>query len=142
MFKTGNVWEFNTDRFRVWLEIQQDYGYQYDGEDPDGETQEKLDSGEFVAFESVVHVELDGNVIAWDLLGGSVYAYNEVSDFWTAHRSPDPMNRNCSIMRGNHPAGPNVSICHYFPDMVRNAIREAREHVRAMQGPPRVREAA
>ncbi len=139
MFKTGNVWEFRTKRFLVWLEIQLEEGYRYDGDDPDGETQEKLDNGEYVAFESIVHVELDGEEIAWDALCGSVYAYDEVSDFWTAHRDSDPMNRNCSIMRGKHPAGPNVSIAHYFPGMVAEAIKEARQHVRNAKPRPYIR---
>ena len=121
------AWEFCTPRFRVALYIEQDHGYQYDGDDPDGETQAKLDSGEYVAVDSTVIVELDGIEIARDSLGGSVYAADEVADFWTAHRDPNPMNRNCSIMRAAH--GANVSICHYFPDMVSVAIAAAREHV-------------
>lgn len=34
------------------------------------------------------------------------------------------MNRNCSIMRAAN--GDNVMIGHYFPDMVREAVRQAR----------------
>lgn len=120
------AWEFCTPRFRVALYIEPDYDYQYDGDDPDGEVQAKLDSGEYVAFDSTVIVELDGVEIASDSLGGSVYDANDVASFWTAHRDPEPMNRNCSIMRAKHPAGPNVAICHYFPDMVSTAVAEAR----------------
>lgn len=134
------VWQFRTKRFRVALQIERDNGYQYDGEDEDGETQAKLDSGEYIAFDSRVIVELDGEEIGSDSLGGSVYADGEESDFWTAHRSVDPMNRNCSIMRAAH--GGNCVICHYFPDMVRLAIAEAREHVRQLAVPPYIRESA
>jgi len=74
-----------------------------------------------------VIVQLDGTIIGADLLGGSVYKSGEESDFWTAHRDPDPMNRNCSIMRAK--AGKPVAICHYFPEMVRAAIAEARDHL-------------
>lgn len=123
------VWRFKTARFLVTLRIEPDYGYQYDGDDPDGETQARLDNGDYLAFDSVVTVYLDGAEIASDSLGGSVYDANSVDEFWTAHRDPNPMNRNCSIMRGKHPAGPNVTIVHYFPDMVRAAIDEARKHV-------------
>jgi hypothetical protein len=38
----------------------------------------------------------------------------------TSHRGPDPMNRNTSLI------GDGVTICHYFPGMVREAIKEAR----------------
>jgi hypothetical protein len=121
------VWTFDTTRFRIALQIEPDYGYQYDGDDEDGETQAKLDSGEYVAFDSRVVVYLDDNEIASDALGGSVYAADDMAEFWTAHRDPNPMNRNCSIMRAAH--GGNVCICHYFPDMVHNAVREARAYL-------------
>ena len=123
------VWTFRTARFAIEFAIAYDHGYQYDGDDQDGETQANLDAGEYVAFDSRVSVLLDGVEIGSDSLGGSVYAADEVDEFWTAHRDPDAMNRNCSIMRAAHPAGPMVSICHYFPDMVRQAIAEARQHV-------------
>jgi hypothetical protein len=86
-----------------------------------------LDDGELIAFATRVGVFLDGVLIGADYLGGSVYSASDYKTFATAHRDPDPMNRNCSIMRASHPAGPNVSICHYFPDMVRQAVSAARE---------------
>lgn len=125
------VWSFKTARFTVALQIAQDYGYQYDGDDEDGETQAKLDSGEYVAFDSRVVVKLGSISYGSDYLGGSVYAAGEIAEFWTAHRDQDAMNRNCSIMRaawrgeGNPDA--KISICHYFPDMVRQSIAEARK---------------
>lgn len=137
------AWEFKTNRFRVALYLERDRNYTYDGEDSDGETQEQLDSGQLVAFDSHVVVELDGVRIASNHLGGSVYAADEVESFWTAHRDSDPMNRNCTIMRrayrgeGNPDA--RVSICHYFPGMVSEAIADARAHVESMTIPPRMR---
>jgi hypothetical protein len=118
------VWTFETARFRVALQTEETPGFQYGGDDEDGETQAALDSGEFVAFDSRVVVEFEGVEIGADQLGASVYAADSVSEFWTAHRDPDPMNRNCSEMRAAR--GSNVCICHYFPDMVRQAISEAR----------------
>ena len=114
------VWSFSTARFTVALEITEDYGYQYDGDD-NGETQALLDSGDYVAFDSSVVVRLDGREIGRDSLGGLVYSADEMSDFWTAHRDPDVMNRNSS-------ARPGVPVCigHYLPEMVRQAIAEAR----------------
>lgn len=132
------VWSFKTARFTVKLKIAEDRGYRYDGDDPTGEIQAKLDRGEYIAFDSCVAVALDGLEIASDCLGGSVYAADEVSEFWTAHRDPNPMNRNCSIMRARHPAGPMVSICHYFPDMIAQAIAEARS---LLAGAPHMRAA-
>lgn len=126
--KWGIVWEFKTERFTVYLEVERDRGYRYDGDDEDGEVQRKLDSGEYVAFDSAVIVELDGEEISRDSLGGSVYESGRAAEFWTAHRDPDAMNRNCSIMRAAR--GGNVCICHYFPDMVRIAVQEARDHLR------------
>lgn len=124
----GTVWTFKAGRFVVSLELIRDHGYQYDGDDEGGETQAALDSGEIVAFDSFVTVELDGEVIGQDCLGGSVYGRDNVADFYIDHRSADPMNRNCSIMRA---ARGNCSICHYFPDMVRQAIAEARGTIEA-----------
>lgn len=122
-------WQFRTKRFRVALEVNPEHGYRYDGDDESGEIQAKLDSGEYVAFESAVVVYLDGIEIAANYLGGSVYAADEMAEFWTGHRDPDPMNRNCSEMRAAR--GDHVVIGHYFPDMVREAIAEARDILRA-----------
>lgn len=135
--RTGTVWSFRTKRFRVSLIIERERGYQYDGDDQDGETQAELDSGELVAFNSRVEVELDGNVIGTDALFGSVYKDGEESDFWTDHRNPNPDNRNTLAMKERR-----VCICHYFPDMVREAISEARCYVRDMTIPPYIREGA
>lgn len=129
------VWQFRTRRFRVALELEF-VPYEYDGDDDDGEIQRKLDCGDFVAFDSRVCVYLDGRRIAENWLSGSVYAADSVAEFWQAHRDANPMNRNCSTMRAAH--GERVCICHYFPDMVREAIREARA---VLANPPRMRAA-
>lgn len=128
------VWEFNTTRFCVRLDVAHEIGFEYDGDDEGGETQAKLNSGEYVAFESRVVVNIDGHDIGHDYLGGSVYNASTMSEFWTAHRSNDPMNRNCSIMRAKR--GEKVCICHYFPGMVTEAIAEARKRLCNM---PRMR---
>ena len=137
--KWGVVWSFETARFTIELEMEREHGYRYDGDDEDGSAQRALNSGELVAFGSIVRVLLDGEEIASDSLWGSVYESGNTAEFFTAHRDSDPMNRNCSIMRANHPAGPRISICHYFPDMVRIAVKAAREHVAAMPDKPKLR---
>jgi hypothetical protein len=122
--RVGTVWDFQTARFAVRLEIERCRHYKYDGEDGDGETQRGLDSGELVAFESMVVVELDGEEVTKEFLGGSVYSKSDYADFWTAHRDPDPLHRNSTAFRQEH--GDHAVVGHYFPDMVRSAIREAR----------------
>lgn len=118
----SKVWTFELGRVLVALHVEQEQNYQYDGDDEDGETQAKLDAGEYVAFWSRVTVAVDGVEIGSDSLGGSVYEFGKESEFWTAHRDPDPENRNTLAMKAR-----NRCICHYFPGMVCEAIRAARE---------------
>ena len=129
--KEDSVCRFKTARFEVELLIERNFCYQYDGDDENGETQAKLDGGEYVAFDSRVVVYLDGEEIASasDSLSGSVYGADDWREFFTAHRDSDPMNRNCSIMRAAR--GDNCCICHYFPDMVAQAVAEARRVLRS-----------
>lgn len=127
----GTVWSFKTDKLEVVLILERDYNYRYDGDDENGETQSALDSGEYVAFDSRVEVLMGGERIGFDLLCGCVYSAEDMVDFYTAHRSTDPVNRNCSIMRAKN--GEKSTICHYFPDMVREAVREARDYLRDLK---------
>jgi hypothetical protein len=126
MRNSETVWRFNTGRIQVRLDISPEYNYRYDGYDEDGEIQEKIDNGEYVVFQSAVIVELNGEEIAADYLCGSVYHFAKVHEFWTAHRDRNPMNRNCSIQREKT----GYCIAHYFPDMIREAVREARKALR------------
>lgn len=132
------AWSFRTKRFTVQLWIEDDPHFTYDGDDPKGRIAKKLADGDFVAFDSDVKVLLDGHEIACESLGGSVYDADKVHEFWTMHRSPNPMHRNCTIRRAKQPG----TIGHYFPDMVRTAIRAARKRVATMSPPPRLRQAA
>lgn len=134
MNATTPAWQFKTRNFTIALYVDIDWDFQYDGEDEDGSIQRQLNSCELVAFDSRIKVQTQGCIIGVNFLGGSVYKPNRMSDFWTAHRSSDPMQRNCSIMRAAN--GGNVSIGHYFPDMVREATKEARQTLANM---PRVR---
>lgn len=137
------IWQFNTRNFRVELsaEIEQDPDLSWDD---DGECTAKLESGEWTNYCFAVRVYgPHGEELGADYLGNSIYA--DPMEFATDHRSADPMNRNCTIMRaawrgeGNPDA--KVSICHYFPDMVRTAIAEARKAMADLQG-VRIRAAA
>jgi hypothetical protein len=115
MKTTEQVWKFETARFRVTLEVEPD---NYHDEDEDYEP------GNDVIFNSAVTVYLNDRVIGSDSLCGSIYDQDHVRDFWTAHRDSNPLNRNCTIMRKIHG---DIIICHYFPSMVREAIKEARQ---------------
>jgi len=131
MREFGKVWSFKTDKLEVSLRLERVYGFKYDGDDEDGSTQAALDSGEYVAFNSEVRVKTladKDEYLASVYLGSSVYRRGEVEQFYTLHRDPAFMNRNCSLMRA---VAGNLSICHYFPDMVREAIEAAREELRS-----------
>lgn len=84
---------------------------------------ESVRNGDVEYFCAEVAVYKNGHKIGSDYLGAC--AYRTFKDFYTDHRDPDPMNRNCSIMRQKQ--GDNVVICHYFPGMVKQAIDDARK---------------
>jgi len=131
------VWAFKTDRYCIMLRIYYVPQAIYDGDDLDGSIQARLDNGELVCFDSEVVVELDGIEIGSDYLCRSIYKVDDESAFWQDHRNPDPMNRNSSCMRKIR--GENAVICHYFPGMVKEAIRMAREYVHHIKEKPYMR---
>jgi hypothetical protein len=111
------IWEFNTARFRVTCEVE-------DEQEPDlswadAETLDKIDRGVYVNVSFAVKVYLDGRKVSADYLGNSVY--ENVRDFVHEHRSPDPEQRNTLALRAQ-----NKVICTYFSGMIREAIGEAR----------------
>lgn len=115
------MYEFTIGRFTIAADIHPAHDLDLSWDD-DGETRANLESGLWEAFDTKVSVRLNGAEIASDWLCGSIYA--DPSEFFSGHRDADPLNRNCSIMRARW--GDNVTIGHYFPDMVRNAVNEAR----------------
>ena len=132
------VWTFATKNFDVRLRVERDWNYVYDGDDEDGSYQAQIDTGEIIAFDSCVEVVYRGEVIGADYLGGSTYFEHTASEFWSEHRSANPMNRNCTLYRAVH--GENcVVLCHYFPDMVRTAVRAARAYLASV---PKMRNVA
>ena len=122
------VWTFKTRNYTIALEI----------------LPEDLDPADSFEFPEDIKAVRNGNVewfcacvsiygpngalLGRDYLGGCAYA--TVEEFYTSHRDRDPMNRNCSVMRAAQ--GDNVVICHYFPEMVRIAIIEARNAIRSL----------
>ncbi|WP_316397329.1 hypothetical protein [Bradyrhizobium sp. 33ap4] len=116
------MYRFETKHFQIIASIVPDTDLDLSW-DEDGETRAKLESGEYEAFGTVVDVFCNSAKVGSDSLWGSIYV--NPREFFDGHRDADPLNRNSSIMRDAR--GQNVCICHYFPDMIRQAIREARE---------------
>lgn len=127
------LWEFATERFRVELTAELDEDFDLSERDPQQVEYDDANGVEYYDF--ACRVYLDDAEIAADYLGGS--GYSDVREFVTAHRDPDPLNRNCSAMRAAK--GANVVICHYFPGMVQQAIHEARQAIGRMQSLPKLR---
>jgi len=122
MLHWENIWKFNTANFTVRFDAAPDDDLDLSW-DTDGLTGAALHNGELVAFVARVTVNdrHTGKTLGWDTLHGCIY--DSAEQFATSHRDPDPMNRNCSIMRA---AKGTIVICHYFPGMVAEAIKEAR----------------
>lgn len=131
------VWQFETAQFRVELQVEPEELAPEDS----FEFQDDIDAvrnGEVEWFCASVVVFWNDREIGRDSLGGC--AYNTIREFYTSHRDADPMHRNCTLMRrawqgGNDPDA-KISICHYFPSMVREAVAEARK---ALCDVPRLR---
>lgn len=128
MHKREFLWTHETAHFLVAFHVEPE-----DMDPADSfEFQEDIDAvrnGNVEWFQAIVEVYgPHGELLGRDTLGGC--AYNSVHEFITGHRDPDPMNRNCSLMRAAR--GDNTVICHYFPDMVRQAISDARDRINAI----------
>lgn len=122
MLHGETVWEFNTAKFRITLEILPEDMDPADSFEFD-EDIEAVRNDDVEWFSAKVAVYFKGVEIASDHLGGC--AYNSIEEFYTSHRDANPLNRNCQAFRAVH--GENSVIGHYFPDMVRQAIGEARK---------------
>lgn len=129
------AWSFETDQFFVGFYAEPECldpadSFQFE------EDIEAVRNGSVEWFAASVRVFVkrdsdeprDWQEVGADHLGGC--AYNSVREFFVSHRDADPMNRNCTIMRRKHEGKDDpdakVSICHYFPGMVREAISDAR----------------
>lgn len=132
--KHNMAWEFRTEHFRVALEIEPEECDPADCFEFDKDI-EAVRNGDVEWFCAIVSVyatigEHNETRVGYSSLGACAYA--SISDFYTSHRDPDPMNRNCTIMRASK--GKNVGICHYFPSMVAEAIQDARKYLAKISG--------
>jgi hypothetical protein len=105
---TETMWEFKTARFNIKWEISPCYDLDLSWDDT-GETQDNINSGLWVAFDSQVIVECDGREIGADYLGQSIY--------------DNPANFRDHIGMNGKGYGS------YFSDMVSEAIKQARQTI-------------
>lgn len=116
------MWTFKTRNFTIeWIVSPCDYLDLSWCET--GETRENIESGLWTAFDSEMRVSFRGMNVASDYLGQSIY--ENVSDF----------RDHIGINIKSRADGCNYGS--YFSDMVREAIREARETIAAM---PQIKE--
>lgn len=122
MMNWDELWRFETARFAVVLEVQECRDDPSDQLDDEGVAM--IERGDAVWFDARVRVLNlgDESELASDYLG--CCHYSDFEDFYTAHRGPDPLDRNSTIFRAKH--GDNACVCHYFPSMVLQAVAQAR----------------
>lgn len=121
MSNLTKIWQFSTARFCVILDWAHD-DYVDMSWDETGETQDKIASGEWAAYEFRVRVMCDGREISSSYLGGSIYA------------DPADFRDHVGLAIKRRVDGHNYGS--YFTDMVKEAVREARE---ALCNYPRLR---
>lgn len=112
------MWEFSTKNFHVIATVEPDENVDVSFDDTNT-TRDNLESGKWTAFATWVRVYYRGAEVGSDCLGGSIYEHPR--DFFSEHRGS----------RGQWGS--------YFPDMVRQAIKEARK---TLANTPRIRATA
>lgn len=116
--------EFSTKNFRIVASVEPCRDLDLSWDDT-GEVAGKLQSGEYEAFDSAVVVYWKGAEVGADYLGQSIYA--DPREFFVEHIGLAAKSRADGCNYGS-----------YFPDMVREAIGEARK---ALVDVPRIRRA-
>lgn len=110
------VWSFKTAQYEVRLLVEPETT-RWDGDD--ASVQEDIDNGNVAWFVATVEVLKGGYVVGRDHLGGC--CYQTIAEFYRSHWNSPYDGRNTLTLRAKDRA-----ICHYFPEMVRHAIAEAR----------------
>jgi hypothetical protein len=116
----NTIWQFNTRNFCVQFNARPEEPRVLDW-DEDGSIARDLESGEFCAFVAEVRVLFHGIEIGADYLGGCIYKTPE--DF------RDHLGVRQYELKLSEELGEPVAVGSYFSDMVREAIREARENM-------------
>jgi len=112
MRRSTKIWQFNTAHFRIILDWDYD-DYADMSWDETGETQDKIASGEWAAYNFQVRVMCGGREIGNSYLGGSIYA--------------DPADFRDHIGLAIKSRADGCNYGSYFSDMVKEAIGEARK---------------
>ena len=110
------IWRFETPNFTVTVTAETEHDLDLSWDDS-GETADKLDSGELCAFCAKASVRFRGAEIGADYLGNCIYA------------APEEFRDHLGLAAKSREDGRNYGS--YFPGMVREAIREAREFIGA-----------
>lgn len=120
------VWEFTTPNFVVALEVSPCEENPRDCfEFP--EDVEAVENGTVEWFDAVVAVYgPKGELIGSDSLGAC--AYETFEDFYASHRTSKEGERNTLANKAR-----KAGYCHCFPGMVREAVANARDHLRKVQ---------
>ena len=124
------MWSFKTKNFRIIASIKHDWSYVYDGDDEAGETQAALNAGSLVAFDASVIVYMRGQEVG----AGPISADRSTGSTMRRHSLPTivrPIRRSAIAPVSGRNSG--TLICHYFPDMVRDAIANARGNIAAIR---------
>ncbi len=108
------IWEFNTERFRIVMTAEEEYDLDLSWDDS-GEIREKIENGLLEVFCAKCAVYLDGREISADYLGECIY---ETADDFRDHLGLAAKRR-----------ADGKSYVSYFSDMVRTAIKEARDFI-------------
>ena len=127
MHQFETIWSFKTENFRVTLSAMPEENPDLSWDDT-GEAREKIEDGTWQCVCFRVRVLHRGEELGSSYLGESIYA--DLSDFRTEH---------IGLAIKSRADGRNYGA--YFPGMVKEAIAEARNALRAMQS-IKVRQAA
>lgn len=114
------IWKFETARFTVVMTAEPEYDLDLSW-DETGEVAESIESGKFDVFCAKCAVLLDGREIATDYLGQCIY------------ETPETFRDHIGIAALSRKDGRDYGS--YFSDMVRQAVAEARDYLRANPAP-------
>lgn len=125
MRNLGIIREFNTPNFRVIVQAEEETDLDISFDETD-ETQNKLESGEWVAFcaHALVIHKPTGAVLSEDFLGNCIY---ESYDAFMDHKE-------CGRENARLAATGSAARCgSYFVDMVHTVCDEAREQIETLR---------
>lgn len=116
------LWQFATARFTLEFHATEEDCNPADHFSDQRDVEFAQEGGAHWFCAVVIVRDLVGKVIGTDTLG--TCSYNTFAEFMTSHRDRDASNRNTLAQK----AAKRV-ICHYFPDMVAQALQDARSTI-------------